>query len=258
MAGRAIFKGVIRTGDVDVPVKLHSAVREERVHFHLLHEKDHVRLEQRMYCSKEDEPVDPDDRVRGYEVRKGQYVVLDPEEIKAARPETDRAMEILHFVDEDEIDPRLYDRPYYLSPDGEEKPYALLARALNETDRVGICRWAMRGKSYLGLLKPLDDLLLLVTLRHAHEVVDTGSLDLEHPEVKEKELEMAGDLIDELTSDFDPSEYRDEHQQRLMELIEKKAKGEEPEVEEAEAREATRPSELQEKLEASLEEARAG
>ncbi len=257
MARRSIFNPVVHVADLEVPVKLYSAVREERVHFHLLHEEDHVRLEQRMYCSAEDEPVEPDERVRGYEVTKGQYVVLEPEEIEETKAETERNLDVLHYVDEAEIDPRLYDRPYYLGPDGEENRYALLARALGETGRAVVCRWAMRGKRYLGVIRALDDLLLLVTLRYAHEIVPVDTLELEQPEVNEKELEMARDLVDELTTDFDPSDYENEHQQRLMELIEKKAKGEEPELGKPKRREATKPSELRQKLEESLEQARA-
>ena len=255
---RAIFKAVIQVDELDVPVKLYSAVREERVRFHLLHEEDEVRLEQEMFCRSEEEPVGREDRVRGYEISRGQYVILEPEEIREARPETDRSMEVLYFVDEEEIDPRLYHRAYYLGPDGQKKRYALLARALSHTGTVAVCRWAMRGKSYLGFVKALDNLLLLTTLRYAQDLVSVESLDLEHPEVRKKELEMARDLIDELTSEFDPAQYRNEHQQRLLDLIEKKAKGEEPQKKKPKKKKPTRPSELHEKLAASLEEARAG
>ena len=258
MASRAIFKAVIQVDELEVPVKLYSAIREERVRFHLLHEEDETRLEQEMFCRSEEEPVEQEDRVRGYEISRGQYVILEPEEIKEARPKTDRSMEVLHFVDEEEIDPRLYHRAYYLGPDGQKNRYALLARALRHTGRVAICRWAMRGKSYLGFVKALEKLLLLTTLRFHHQIVPVESLELEEPEVKDKELKMARNLIDELTAEFDPSRYRNEHQQALLDLIEKKAKGEEPEKKKPKRKKPTRPSELHEKLAASLEEARAG
>ncbi|MFO8173653.1 MAG: hypothetical protein R6T96_05165 [Longimicrobiales bacterium] len=139
-----------------------------------------------------------------------------------------------------------------------ENQYALLARALRKTGRVAVCQWAMRGRSYLGIVKARERLLLLTTLRFAHEVVPAESLDLDHPEVKKKELKMARDLINELTSEFDPSRYRNDHQQRILRLIEQKATGEEPEKRKPKGKEPTRPSELHEKLQASLEEARAG
>ncbi len=258
MPGRAIFKGIIRMGGRDVPVKLFTAIREERVRFHLLDEEDEQPLVQRMYCSKEDEPVDPEERVRGYEISRGQYVILEPEELKEAKPDTDRILDVLHFLDEKGIDPRFHDRTYYLAPDGQENQYALLARALRKTGRVAVCQWAMRGRSYLGIVKARERLLLLTTLRFAHEVVPAESLDLDHPEVKKKELKMARDLINELTSEFDPSRYRNDHQQRILRLIEQKATGEEPEKRKPKGKEPTRPSELHEKLQASLEEARAG
>ena len=258
MAGRPIFKAIVEIDDTRVPVKLYTAARNERVSFRLLHRKDKVRLEQRMYCSEEHEPVERDERVRGYEVAKGQYVILDREAIGEAQPQGDRRIEVMHFVDPTEIDPRFYDRPYYLGPDGAPNDHALLVRALAEAGRAGICRWTMRRRSYVGLLTPLDDLLLLTTLRYAHELVPVDSLELKHPEVTKKELGTAVGLIRELASDFDPSRYRNEHQQRLMYFIEQKAKGKKPKTRPPKRRKPTRPSQLQRALEKSLERARAG
>lgn len=255
--GRAtVFKGVVELDGTRVPVRLYTAARRERVSFRLLHAKDRVRLVQRMYCSKEDEPVAPEERARGYEVARGQYVVLDPDEIKAAQPKTGRGIEVLHFVDPGEIDPRLYDRPYYLGPDGEDNAYALLARALGRSGRAAICRWTMRRRRYLGVLRARDKLLLLVTLRYAHELIDVDTLDLPHPKVGDEELATARDLIGQLSEDFDLSRWRNEHQQRILDLIERKARGEKPKARKPRRRRPTRPSELQERLEQSLAQAR--
>lgn len=257
MAGRPIFKAVIRVRDTAVPVKLYSAVREERVGFRLLHKKDKEPLTQKMYCSKEHKPVARGERARGFEVAKGQYVMLDPEEIREIQPESGREIEVLHFVDGAGIDPRLYERPYYLGPDGEADRYALLARALGEANRVAICRWTMRRRHYLGVLRPMDGVLRLNTLRYAHEVIPAETLELKHPKVTRKDLDMAKGLIGEMSSDFDPTDYRNERQQRLMRFIEQKAKGEKPSLKAPRRRKPTTPGKLREALEKSLKRARA-
>src|SRR6056297_3508918 len=129
MVGRAFFKAVIKVDDIEVPIKFHSAVRDERVRFRLLHKSDEQPLQQKLYCSQEDQPVDPDEQVRGYEVARRQYIVLEPEQIRDARPPGDqRSIEVLHFVNPADIDPRLLERPYYLGQDGQPQDYAILAR----------------------------------------------------------------------------------------------------------------------------------
>jgi DNA end-binding protein Ku len=256
MPPRAIFKAVLHVGYLQAPVKLYSAIREERVHFRLLHKKDKEPLSRRMYCSKENKPVERDEQVRGFQVAKGQYVVLEPDEMDEAQIETEREIEVRHFIKEEEIDPRMYNRPYYLGPESGKNRYAMIARALNETGRIGLCTWNMRRRSYYGALKAVDDTLLLVTMRYEHEIIPVDRLKLKKRKVKKKELQSAKSLIKEMHDDFDPSEYRNDYQQELMHFIEQKARGKKPKKKRAKRRKATKPSELQKMLEKSLQEAR--
>ncbi|MGD8923213.1 MAG: Ku protein [Candidatus Zixiibacteriota bacterium] len=255
MPQRAIFKAVLHFGNNEVPVKLYSAMTEERVHFRLLHRKDKAPLSVQWYCSKENKPVSSKDTVKGFEVAKGQYVVLDPSEIKKAQPKTDRTMEVHHFCSADEIDPRLYNRPYYLGPDSDDSMYAMLQHALKESGKIGLCTWTMRGHSYYGALKPFGDILLLETLRYAHEIIPVKSLDLKKRKVSTAELDSAIALIEQLKDKFDPSGYQNEHQQKLMYFIEQKAKGKKPKMERPKRRKPTRPGDLQKTLERSLQQA---
>lgn len=257
MAAHPIFKGTIRFKKHRVPVKLFAAARKERLGFRLLHEPDRERLEQRMCCTEENKPVGRDHQALGYEVARGQYVMLDREEVKAARPQTDREINVVDVAGGAEIDPRLYDRPYYLGPDGDDGAYALLARALSRSGRVAICRWAMRGRAHIGVLRPLGDLLLLTTMRYAHELVPTDTLAIERRKVKKAELQTAKQLIEQLSSDFDPSAYRNEHQQALLDLIERKAKGGKAKTSRPRRKRPTSPDQLQEMLEKSVERAKA-
>jgi DNA end-binding protein Ku len=256
VAGRTIFKAVIHFGKVQVPVRLYTAVRDERVHFRLLHDKDQVPLRQQMYCSAENKPVDREDSVKGFEVSEEEYVVLEPEEIESVQLETDRMIDILHFVREEQIDIRYYDRTYYLGPDGEEKAYVLFLRALTETNKVAVGQWAMRGRDYLGAVKASGQIMSLITLRHADEVIPVERLDIEHPKHTKKEMETAKELIKMNTAEFDPAKYQNEYQQQLLHYIEQKAQGKKPKMKRPRRKKPTRPGELQKKLEKSLQKAK--
>ncbi len=252
MAGKAIWKGFISFGDINLAVKLHTAVREDRIQFHLLHKRDRVKLRQQMICAYEKEAVPPEDQVKGFEVEEGKYIIVDPEELEQADPESSRLVEVHDFVKGVQIDPVFFERVYYLEPDANAKGYSALVAALQEMDVAGICTWAMRKRYYLGALQAAGKLLRLTTLRHADEVVSARSLELPKIVLSEKELKIGTELINQLTAPFQPEKFADEHQKKLRHLIEKKARGEKIAVLRPTRRKPTSPDRLLEALEASL------
>lgn len=254
MAARAIWKGVIRFGDVGVPVKLYAAVEDRSVHFRLLHEPDLVPLEQRMVHPVTEEEVPYEEARRGFETPEG-IVVLDEDELEALEPEPSREIEVHRFVPTGEIDHRWYLRPYWLGPDDSDAAYAALARALEEADREGVASWTMRGKEYHGALRVREGRLDLITLRHAEEVVSVA--DLEAPggrELAGPERDMAMQLIEALAGEFTPEAWRDEYRARVLELVEAKASGQVVRFEPV--RRKGPAGSLEEALAASLEAAR--
>jgi DNA end-binding protein Ku len=228
MAGGTIWKGYIHFGDTDVAVKLHSAVKEERIQFHLLHRRDHVRLHQQMICAYENVPVPPEEQTKGFEVEEGKFIIVDPEELEQTTPESGRMIEVHEFVGNAQIDPIFLDHVYYLEPDSDiQAPaYNELVAALQGMAVAGICTWTMRKRSYLGALQASGRILRLNTLRYADEVIPVKSLELQEIPVSEKELKIGSDLINQLTAPFQPQKFKNEHQVRLQKLIEKKARGE--------------------------------
>lgn len=229
MASATIWKGHIHFGGTDVAVKLHSAVREERIQFHLLHAPDQARLRQQMICALEKRPVPSEEQIKGFEAEEGKYLLVDPEELSQTTPEADRMIEVHEFVRTGQVDRLFVDRVYTLEPDASSlrgNGYSTLARSLYELDVMGICTWTMRKRTYFGALQASGKLLRLNTLRHADEVVSAASLGLAKTALSEKELAIGSELIDKLTAPFDPRKYVDEHQQKLRDLIEKKARGE--------------------------------
>ncbi len=229
MAGATIWKGYIHFRDTDVPVKLHSAVREERIQFHLLHADDHVRLRQQMVCALEKRPVPAEEQSKGFEVEEGKYLIVDAEELEQATPESNRMIEVHEFVKSGQIDPLFVDRVYYLEPDGSNiqgKGFSALVRALKDLDVEGICTWTMRKRTYFGALQATGKTLRLKTLRYADEVVPAASLGLQEAALSEKELQIGIELIKQLSSPFEPQKFANEHQKKLQEMIEKKARGE--------------------------------
>ncbi len=252
MAGSTIWKGAIHFGETIVPVKLHAAVREERIQFHLLHRRDRTRLRQMMICAYEKKPVPAEAQVRGFEVEEGKYLIVDPEELEEASPEGSRMIEVHEFVPAAQIDPLFLDRVYYLEPDTFLEGYGELAAALLEMDMAGICTWTMRKRSYLGAVQAKGPVLRLNTLRYADEVIAATSLGLQEIAVSEKELRIGRDLINQLTAPFEPQKFANEHQKRLQELIEKKARGEKVAVLRPKVLKPTAPDQLLQALEASL------
>jgi DNA end-binding protein Ku len=252
MAGGTIWKGSIRFGETNVPVKLHTAVREERIQFHLLHKSDHAKLRQQMICAYEKKPVPAEAQAKGYEVEEGKYIIVEPEELEQVTPESSRMIEVHEFVKTGEIDPIFRDRVYYLEPDAHLKGYNALLGALEEMDVEGICTWIMRKRSYFGTLQARGKILRLNTLRHADEVIPVKSLELQSFTLSEKELKIGSDLINQLSVPFQPQKFENEHEKKLRSLIEKKARGEKIVVLRPRSLKPTAPDKLLQALEASL------
>jgi DNA end-binding protein Ku len=247
-----IWKGQIHFGDIDVPVKLHSAVKEQRLQFHLLHQRDGVRLQQQWVCAYEKVPVPSAEQIKGFELEEGRYILVDPGELEETEPESSRLIEVHEFVKSNQIDPIYLDRAYYLEPDASVKNYNALAAALQEMEVSGVCTWTMRKRSYLGALQARGKVLRLQTLRYADEVIPVKSLDLQKYSLSEKELKIGSDLIDQLTVPFEPQKFVNEHQQKLQNLLEKKARGEKIAILRPRRLQPTAPDRLLEALEASL------
>jgi DNA end-binding protein Ku len=258
MAGATIWKGYIHFGDTDVPVKLHTAVKEERIQFHLLHRRDQVRLRQQMVCAYEKQPVPAPEQSKGFEVEDGKYVIVDPAELDQTAPESSRMIEVHEFVKTAQIDSIFLDRLYYLEPDIQDiqgKGYNALVKALKELDVAGICTWIMRKRSYFGALQARGKMLRLNTLRYADEVIPVGSLELQDVPLSEKELKIGSELIEKMVAPFEPRKFENEHQKKLQEMIEKKADGERIAVLVPRRLKPTEPDQLLQALEASLKRA---
>ncbi len=255
MAGGTLWKGIIHFGETNVPVKLHSAVREERIQFQLLHGRDQVKLRQQMICAYEKQPVPAGEQAKGFEVEEGKYIIIDPEELEQTTPENSRMIEVHEFVKTTQIDPLFLDRVYTLEPDLLGKGYTALVGALKNMEVVGICTWTMRKRSYLGVLQASGKMLRLNTLRYADEVVPAKSLGLQEIALSEKELKIGSDLINQLAAPFEPRKFENEHQKKLQDMIQKKARGEKIAVMAPRRLKPTAPEELLQVLEASLKKA---
>ncbi|MFH1149421.1 MAG: Ku protein [Actinomycetota bacterium] len=226
---RAIWRGSISFGLVNIPVKLYSAVVDRSVRFHRLHASDGVRLRQKMYCPADGEDVDLEDAARGYEVSRDHYVIVTDEEIEGMAPEATRSIQVTDFVDLARIDPIAYVHPYYLVPaEGASEPYNLLAKAMTDAGKAAIARLVMHNKAYLAALRTIDGIICLETMRFADEILKPSEIE-EGPEktkVDAKQLEMANRLIDMLAADFELEKYHDDYREQLQAMVDKKAKGE--------------------------------
>ena len=231
MAARAIWKGDLKLDSTKVPVKLYSAVQDQTVRFHILDEKTKTRVKQHMVDAESGEEVANEEIQKGFEVEPGTFVILDEEELESLEPEASREIEIEQFVPPEEIAPEFYDRPYYLGPDGDQTAYFALAEALKNKEKEAVARWVMRKQPYVGALRAEGDHLILFTLRNAEEVL--SAKDLPRPAGRapeKKELSMAKQLVELLKGEFDPKDYKDEYRERVMEFVEKKAKGHKPKL----------------------------
>jgi DNA end-binding protein Ku len=220
-----MWKGVIALGSTKVGVKLYSAVQDRDIHFKLLERKKHAPVEQRMVKPETDEAV-PYEEVRKGFLSEGSYVMLEKEELAKLAPKPSRDIEITRFVTFDHLGPEWFVRPYYLGPDGDVESYFALQQALADAGREGIVHWVMRNTEYTGVLRAVGEHLMLITLRHQDEVVSTK--DVRMPSGREhtaKEAQMAEQLIAAFEDEFDPTLYHNEHRERVIELVDAKAKG---------------------------------
>ena len=254
---RAIWSGSISFGLLNVPVKLYSAVARRNIALREIRESDSARIKHRRVAEGTDEEVPYDEIIKAYEITPGQYVPLSKDEMAAMAPEKTRAIDVQDFVDLDEIDPIYFDSPYYLGPaDGAEKAYSLLAKAMEASGKVAIARFVFRNKEHLAAIRTSGGVLTLTTMRFADEVVPASELEEVLPEkaptVAKKEQEMAEQLIESLSTDFDPAAYRDEYREQLLGLIERKAEGKEIVASEGEAPQATKAPDLMAALEESI------
>ena len=264
MAARSIASLTVSFGLVSIPVRLFSATEATKaISFNLLHKGCGSRLKQQYFCIKEEVPVAREDMVKGYEFQKDQYVLFSPEELKALEEAGTGMAEITEFVPIESVDPVYYDKPYYLAPDkGGAKPYALLAKALHESKRCAIGRWAARGKQYIVMIRargsPFNGAkdthgLVMQQLMYAGEVRPFNEIEIPDTEVKDAELKLAKQLIDAQTSKaFDPAPYTDTVSERIQSSIEKKVAGQEITMTEA-PEQGAQVIDLMEALRASLE-----
>ncbi|MDQ6767260.1 MAG: Ku protein [Candidatus Eremiobacteraeota bacterium] len=226
----ALWSGSVNFGLVSIPVKLFTAVRsgKNELTFHFLHKKDKGRINNVRMCSIDGKKVDWQDIVRGYEYEKGQYVILTDEDIKKASVEATQSVDIVQFVDSKEINPMLYDTPYYLEPDKKGRhAYALLREALKKSGKVGIAQVVIRTREHLAALRPLGEALVLETLHYADEIVPSEQFEI--PPAKEKtpatEMKAAMMLIDTMSEKFDPASFHDTYKEKVLTMIEARAKG---------------------------------
>jgi len=229
MPAHAIWKGELKVGSTKVPVKLSSGVDEPTVRFHILDDKHLMRVKQHMVHPDSGDEVANEEIQKGYEIEPGKFVILTEEDLEGLEPEPSRDIEITEFVPPEAISQQWYERPYYLAPDGDEKAYFALVEALQKTGREGVAHWVMRNKPYVGALRAEGNYLLLFTLRNAEEVI--SARDLPNPAGRaptQKEIGMAKQLVGLLEGEFNPADYKDEYRERVMEFIEKKAKGKAP------------------------------
>lgn len=229
MAARAIWKGELKIGTTGVPVKLYSGITDRTVHFNILDDRQLMRVKQHMVDPDTGDEVAKEEIQKGYELEPGRFVILSEEELEELQPKPSREIEITEFVPPEAISQQWYERPYYLGPDGDQKAYFALAEALNNRKREGIAHWVMRNKAYVGALRAEGDYLLLFTLRNAEEVI--SARELPKPAgwaPTQKELNMAKQLVEMLEDEFDASDYKDQYRERVMEFIERKARGKAP------------------------------
>ena len=227
---RALQSASLSFGLVNIPVKLYTATQSKSVSFHLLHKPDGSRIQEHLYCPVDKKEVSRDEIVKGYEVSRNHYVEITNDELKTMEETANRNVEIQEFVPLDAIDPVYFEKTYYLGPDeGGEKPYRLLAEALNQRNRGAVAKFVMRGKEHLVLLRAADDAhLVLDVMYYADEVRNIQELEVPQAKIKEGELKLAQALVDGLSSDkWQPEKYRDTYRDRVLELVKKKEKGEE-------------------------------
>ncbi len=224
---RALWKGTIAFGLVSIPVELHTAVRDHRPRFRMLHARDHSPVRFQRVCVTDGKPVAWEDLVKGYEYEKGRFVVLTREDFQAAAVEKTKTVDIIDFVDANAIDDRYFETPYYLVPGkGGDRAYALLREAIRASGRVGIARFILRDAQHLAAVEVIGDALVLSLMRFADELTDLETFNLpEAGHIRPAELEMAKALVNSLAADWDPAKYNDQYRDNLLKIIKAKMKG---------------------------------
>ena len=255
---RPLWKGAISFGMVSIPIKLYTATEDKDVHFNMLHAADNSRVKQKLFCAEEDIEIDRGTEVvKGYELTKDHYVIMDDEDFEKVNVPSTHTIDIKSFVNLQDIDPILYQKTYYLEPEEiGQKPYALLMAALRETNRVAIAKVTLRQKEQLCSLRLYGDTIALETMFYADEVRSTQDLSIpgENVEVTQRDLDMARSIVEMLSEeDFDFSEYKDDYREALLEIISKKAEGQ---TIEAPAPQVAKITDLTQALRASVEEIR--
>ena len=252
---RALWKGAIAFGLVNIPVELHTAVRDNRPRFRMLHADDKSPIKFQRVCAREGKPVAWDDLVKGYEYEKGRFVVLTKEDFQAAALEKSRTVDILDFVKAEEIDDRFFETPYYVLPSkGGERAYALLREAIRESGRTGIAKIILRQTQHLAALEVIGDALVLTMMRFADELTDLATFSFpSSTSIRKPELEMARTLVESLAADWDPGKYTDDYRENLMKVIRAKMKGRTVKLEAADEPQSAEVIDLMERLRRSLE-----
>lgn len=254
---RAIWSGALSFGLINIPVKLYSAVNEKELPLHFLHKEDLSPIRFARVCRTDGREIPYNDIVRAYEFQKGDYIVLTDEDFKIANPKKTKTIEISEFVDEHEIDPIYFEKPYFLEPEkNSEKAYALLREALKKSNKIAIAKYVIRNKEHLGAIRAMGKVLVLDQMKFKDEVRNSTELNLpESGEVSKKELEMAIKLVEQLTDKFKPEDFKDTYTQDLKKLVAEKAKGHVPRPKTKEPQ-LTRVSELMDVLKKSLEKSK--
>ena len=229
---RAIWKGNISFALVSIPISLFSATRKSELSFHYLHKKDMSPVSYKRFCDTENSEVPWEEITRGYEYEKDQYVEITDEDLDKADIELTKTIQIQEFVQENEIDPVYFDKPYYLEPQkGGERAYALMRDALAQSKKVGIAKVVLKSREHLAAVKSVGNMLTLQTMRFSHEIVDAGSLNLPaKAEISKKEMDLANTLIDSMSDKFDPSRYKDDYYDKVLGIIQMKVAGVTPQV----------------------------
>jgi len=224
----SVWSGYLTFGLISMPVRLFSGARSSSISFHMLHRDDLSRVKQQLYCPVDNRVIGRDEVVKGYEYRKDEYVVIEPEEIKKIEPKTAKTMEILEFVKASDVDPIFFESSYFLMPEeAGRRPYALLSKALEESDYVAIAKLTMHNREYTVFLRPKDGGLMLHTMYYSDEVRELEGFGRPDVELKEAEVKVAHQLIEALAGPFDPDKYHDEYQENLKKLIQAKLEGQE-------------------------------
>ncbi len=225
MAG-GVWSGYLTFGLISMPVRLFPGARGSRIGFHMLHRDDNTRIKQQLYCPTDEKVVDRSEIVKGYEYRKGEYVIIEPEEIKKIEPKTSKAMEILEFVSAEEVDPIYFETSYYLVPEeAGRRPYALLAKTLADAKMVGIAKITMHNREYTVVLRPYRSGILLQTIYYADEVREMESFGTDDVHVKEGEVKVAHQLVTALEGKFEPKKFHDTFEENVKKLIKAKLEG---------------------------------